>query len=266
MKWLGRVVWWVGLAGGMVTPVVQAFGMLVYDPINHIETALTAANAVQQTAQQVQSYLVLLQQLASQLQNLRSLPQAVLTQVLQPYTQQIAVVQNLSQVLSGTMQQLSGLHQDLLSQAQQMASLQLTPQDYLNREIQLSQSQGGGLDAALQSEVTTLQSLQGSYAQIQQLQGQIGATVGMQQSLQTVNQHLNLLAGQNAQLMSLIATAQANNSAQQQQAVLANGSAALTLQQRMQSEAQKIQQLHNQLRQDEAVQGWGVMGMAATTP
>ncbi len=248
-----------GMVGLLWTGLLQAMGMVVYDPINHIETALTAANAVQQTAQQVQAYLIQLQQFGAQMRNLQTLPQAVLAQVLLPYTQQSAMAQTLVQTLAVTGQQITALQQTLLDQSRQMNALQLTPQDYLAREIQWSQTQGNGLGATLQGEVGVLQGLSGSYAQLQQLQGQIGTTGGMQQSLQTANQHLNLLAGQNAQLMGLIASAQANVSAQQQQDALVNTAAAQTVQRRLQNDHLKIQQWHDQLQQTENGQGWGIL-------
>ncbi|WP_297456377.1 hypothetical protein [Ferrovum sp.] len=251
--------WMTGMVGLLWTGSLQAMGMVVYDPINHIETALTAANAVQQTAQQVQAYLIQLQQFGAQMRNLQTLPQAVLAQVLLPYTQQSAMAQTLVQTLAVTGQQITALQQTLLDQSRQMNALQLTPQDYLAREIQWSQTQGNGLGATLQGEVGVLQGLSGSYAQLQQLQGQIGATGGMQQSLQTANQHLNLLAGQNAQLMGLIASAQANVSAQQQQDALVNTAAAQTVQRRLQNDHLKIQQWHDQLQQTENGQGWGIL-------
>ncbi|WP_297473019.1 hypothetical protein [Ferrovum sp.] len=251
--------WIGGMLGILWTGTLQAMGMVVYDPINHIETALTAANAVQQTAQQVQAYLIQLQQFAAQMQNLQTLPQAVLAQVLLPYTRQMATAQSLAQTLAFTGQQITSLQQTLLDQSRQMSALQLTPQDYLAREIQWSQTQGTGLGVTLQGEVGVLQGLSGSYAQLQQLQGQIGTTGGMQQSFQTVNQHLNLLAGQNAQLMGLIASAQANASAQQQQDALVNGTAARTVQRRLQNDHLKIQQWHDQLQQKENGLGWGIL-------
>lgn len=251
----GLLVLGVSSGGGPV----QAFGMLVYDPINHIETAVTAANAVRQTAQQLMDYLVQLQQLAMQIQNLRTLPQSVMAQVLAPYNQQMAVAQTLYATLSQTTQQLQMLKTGLVGQTQQMALLQQTPQTYLQNEIQFNQTQGNGLGAALQQEVGALQGLGTSYGQIQALQTQIPAAAGMQQSLQTVNQHLNLLAGQNNQLMGLIATAQANVAARQQYEAQNDGAAAQVIQQRLQSDAQKIQQWQGRVTQNELSSGWGVM-------
>ncbi|MDA8417213.1 MAG: hypothetical protein M0Z78_09200 [Betaproteobacteria bacterium] len=244
--------------------VTQAFGMLVYDPINHIETAVTAANAVRQTAQQLMAYLLQLQQLALQIQNLRSLPQNVMAQVLTPYSQQMVVAQTLYATLSQTAQQLQVLKAGLVGQAQQMVLLQQTPQNFLQNEIQFNQTQGYGLGAALQQELGTLQGLGSSYGQIQSLQTQIPAAAGMQQSLQTVNQHLNLLAGQNNQLMGLIATAQANVAARQQYEAQNNGAAAQVVQQRLQTDAQKIQQWQGRLTQNELSSGWGVMSAAGS--
>ncbi len=257
---------WVFLLLLGVMGKAWAFGMLVYDPINHIETALTAANAVRQTAQQMAAYLLQLQQWALQIRNLRTLPQAVLDTALAPYQQQMVVVQSLFQTLTATAQQIQALKTDLLGQAQQMTLLQQTPQDYLQREIQFNQARGQGLGAVLQNELATSQALQTSYGQIQALQQQIPGTLGVQESLQGVNAHLNLLAGQNNRLTALIAAAQANESARQQQEAGANGAAAQVVQQRLQSDTQKIQQWQSRLTQGEAVSGWGIMSAAGSLP
>lgn len=259
------VVW--GLVGMLLcSGQGHAFGMLVYDPINHIETAITAANAVRQTAQQMVSYMVQLQQLATQIQNIRSLPVNVMAQILAPYEQQMANAQSLLQTLTVTAQQLQSLKATLTGQAQQMAAWQQTPQTYLQNEVQFNQTQGQGLGAALQNELMTLQGLRVSYGQIQSLQTQIPAAVGMQQSLQTVNQHLNLLAGQNNQLMGLIAAAQANEAAARQHDTVVNVVAAQIMQQRLQSDTQKIQQWQSNLSSGEASLGWGVMSSSVVMP
>ncbi len=236
-----------------------AMGTIVYDPTNHAETAISAANAVRQTAQMVQSYALQFQQYLNELEQLKKLPQDTLGQVLQPYTDQMAAVQSLSQTLNDTLGQVEALQGMFTTQFRQMAAQGLSPNQYMDREMQIAQYRGQGIGTVFQNEVTTLQSVNDSYARIRLLQNQIPASAGLQQSFQTVNQHLNLLAGQNAQLIGLIASHQANASARLQDEASANAVAGEIIQQRRQDDALKVQILHQQLRQQESVRGWGIM-------
>lgn len=242
-------------AGGGGSPM----GSLVYDPSNHAENAITAANAVRQTAQEVQAYTLQVQQYVAQIRNLQTLPASVLGQVLQPYTDAIATAQSLSQVLNTTQNQLQNLQGAFTQQFRQMVAMGLTPSQYLDREYQMAQSRGQAISSVFQNEVGMLQSINASYGRIQSLQSQIPASSGLQQSFQMVNEHLNLLAGQNAQLISLMASHQANDSARLQDENQANAMAGEILQKRKQDEAARVQALHQQLRTQESIQGWGIL-------
>ncbi|MDE2259042.1 MAG: hypothetical protein KGK17_01785 [Betaproteobacteria bacterium] len=246
----GQVAW----AGGG-----GAMGTIVYDPTNHAETALTAANAVRQTAQMVQAYTLQIQQYLNELENLKKLPQEALDQILKPYTDEIATAQSLSQTLGTTLNQIHDLQNTFTVQFRQMVAMGLSPSQYMDREMQIAQFRGQNINSVFQNEVSILQSVNDSYTRIRKLQEQIPASSGLQQSFQTVNQHLNLLAGQNAQLISLIAGHQANDSAHQQDETNANALAGEIIQKRRQDEAVKVQQLHQQLRDQESTMGWGIM-------
>jgi len=242
---------WAGGGGAM--------GTIVYDPTNHVETALTAANAVRQTVQMVQAYTLQIQQYLNELENLKRLPQETLDQVLNSYTNDIAVAQSLSQTLSSTLGQINSLQDSFTVQFRQMAAMGLSPNQYMDREMQIAKFRGQSISSVYQNEVGIMQSVNDSYGRIRKLQEQIPASSGLQQSFQTVNQHLNLLAGQNAQLISLIAGHQANASAHQQDEANANAMAGEIIQKRRQDEALKVQQLHQQLRDQESTMGWGIM-------
>jgi P-type conjugative transfer protein TrbJ len=236
-----------------------AMGTIVYDPTNHAETALTAANAVRQTAQMVQAYTLQIQQYLNELENLKRLPQETLDQVLSSYSNEIATAQSLSQTLGNTLGQINTLQDSFTAQFRQMAAMGLSPNQYMDREMQIAQFRGQSISSVYQNEVSIMQSVNDSYARIRMLQEQIPASSGLQQSFQTTNQHLNLLAGQNALLISLIAGHQANASAHLQDEAKANAMAGEIIQKRHQDEALKVQQLHQQLRDQESTMGWGIM-------
>lgn len=264
MKWPRGFRWAVCMVPAFCCAVAfagggGALGTIVYDPTNHAETAVTAANAVRQTAQQVQAYALQFQQYLNELEQLKKLPQDTLNQVLQPYADQMAAVQSLSQTLGNTLGQIQALQDMFTTQFRQMTAMGVTPNQYLDREMQIAQYRGQGVSTVFQNEVATLQSVNDSYARIRMLQDQIPASAGLQQSFQTVNQHLNLLAGQNAQLIGLVASHQANASARLQDEAGADAVAGEIVQKRLQDDAQKIQQLHQQLREQESTLGWGVL-------
>ncbi len=256
LSWIASCIFSVQLAwagGG------GAMGTIVYDPTNHAETAVSAANAVRQTAQMVQAYTLQIQQYLNELEHLKKLPQEALDQVLKPYADDIAAAQSLSQTLGSTLGQINDLQNSFTAQFRQMVAMGLSPSQYMDREMQIAQFRGQSINSVFQNEVGIMQSVNDSYARIRKLQEQIPASSGLQQSFQTVNQHLNLLAGQNAQLISLIAGHQANDSAHQQDEAHASAMAGEIIQKRRQDEALKVQQLHQQLRDQESAMGWGIM-------
>lgn len=237
----------------------RAMGTIVFDPTNYAETAVTAANSIRQTAQMVQAYLLQVQQYLTELQNLEKFPQATFSQTLKPYTNEIATAQSLSQSLTTLLTQVTGVQNTFNDQFRQMAAMGVTPSDYMTREMQIAQYRGQSLQTTFQDQVSALQAVNDSYARILLLQDQIPASSGLQQSFQTVNQHLNLMAGQNAQLIALIAGSQANASARAQDEAVANQLAGEIIQQRRQNDVAKVQQLHQQLQSQESGLGWGIM-------
>lgn len=65
------------LLGGLFAPASNAQGILTYDPTNIAQTTISAQQAVEQTARQLQQYQTQLQQLQNQLQNTANPPQFV---------------------------------------------------------------------------------------------------------------------------------------------------------------------------------------------
>ncbi len=258
---VGQVLLWLcawsttAFAGGS-----GAMGNVVYDPMNHVQTTISAGNSVLQTAQMVQAYTLQIQQYLNELENLKRLPQDTLSAVLQPYTDEMSAAVNLGQTLGDTLGQIRQLQEDFTSQIRQMSALGVTPSQYLDREMQIAQHRGTSVSAVFKNEVDTMQSVNDSFGRIKQLQQQIPASSGLQQSFQTVNQHLNLLAGQNAQLIKLIAGHQATQSAHQQDEENANAVAGELIQKRRLEDSANIRLLHQQLREQESVMGWGLMG------
>ena len=252
----------------LVSPSSRAFslfggggglGGIVYDPTNFIQTSISAGEAVKQTALQVQAEIQRLQQLSAELQQLKTLPQEVVQQTLKDSLQQITVLQQGSALMASISTEVDGIKQLYSSRLRQMAALGLSPSDYLQYEIQLAQLQTKNQNALMDQDQQVLAGVQRSMDRLQSLQAQIPASSGVHQSMQTANQYLDVLAGQSLQLLQLTASqAAAINNRQQLQD--SNAIDALTRETaRIKSDNAKIRLLRQQLRDNEAKNGWGIM-------
>jgi P-type conjugative transfer protein TrbJ len=245
--------------GGLFGGGAGAGGMVVYDPTNHLETAVSAAEAVRQTALQVRAEIQRLQALAIELQQLRTLPEGTVSAGLRDWSGQLAVLVEAGQALQGLAGELDTTRGRFALRLREIAALGLSPEAYLAREVQLASLHHRAHAGLLAADRQSLQSLQGSIVQLNRLQAQIPASSGVHQSLQTTNQYLDLLAGQTGQLLQLTA-AQASAGVDRQQgqdedAALADSRES----ERLGSDLQRIAALRAQLRERDARQGWGVL-------
>lgn len=235
------------------------FGGIVYDPTNHLETAVSAAESVKQTTLQVRAEIQRLQQLAAEVEQLKSLPQDVIQSTLKDSFQQISVLQQGSALMSSLSSEIEGVKQLYSARLREMAALGLSPHDYVQYEAKLAQLNHQSQSALIDQDQQVLAGVQNSIARLSNLQAQIPASSGVHQSMQTTNQYLDLLAGQTTQLLQLTASqASANNSRLQLQDSNAADAQAREAA-RVQSDLSNIQTLRQQLRQREAQTGWGLM-------
>jgi type IV secretion system protein TrbJ len=234
-------------------------GGIVYDPSNFVQTSITAGEAVKQTALQVTAEMQRLQQLATELQQLKSLPEEVIQQTLKDSLQQMQVLQQGSALMSSLSGEVESIKQLYSSRLRQMATLGLSPSDYLQYEIQLAQLQNKNQSALVAQDQQVLIGIQQSMERLKNLQAQIPASSGVHQSIQTTNQYLDLLAGQSAQLLQLTASLAAANTNRQQLQDSNAADAANRENARIQRDNATIRLLRQQLRDHEAKNGWGIM-------
>jgi len=235
------------------------FGGIVYDPTNHIETALSAAESVKQTALQVRAEIQRLQQLAAEVEQLKTLPEEVIQQTLKDSLQQITILQQGSALMSSITTEVDGIKQLYSARLRQMATMGLSPSDYLKFEVQLAQLQNKHQSALVDQDQQVLAGIQQSMERLKNLQAQIPASSGVHQSMQTTNQYLDLLAGQSTQLLQLTAS-QASASTRRQQLQDSNAADFNAREAaRIQSDKAKIRLIRQQLRDNEAKNGWGIM-------
>jgi hypothetical protein len=234
-------------------------GNLVYDPANHAEMAAIAAESVKQTALQVRAEVQRLQQLTAELQQLKALPETTIRAVLADWRGQLGALQAAGQALAGLGTQLAQLRQQQTARLRQISSLGLSPETWLQQEVAIATVRRQSADTLFAADRQSMATIAQTAQALGRLQAQIPASSGVQQSLQTTNQYLDLLAGQTSQLLQLTAAqaaAQAGqHSAQQAEAAQAAQriSAGLT------RDLGTIATLRSQLRSQEADQGWGIL-------
>jgi P-type conjugative transfer protein TrbJ len=235
------------------------FGGIVYDPTNFVQTSITAGEAVKQTALQVNAEIQRLQQLAAEIQQLKNLPQEVIQQTLKDSLQQITVLQQGSALMASISTEVESIKQLYSARLRQMATMGLSPSEYLQYEIQLAQLQNKNQSSLVDQDQQVLAGIQRSMDRMKNLQAQIPSSSGVHQSMQTTNQYLDLLAGQSIQLLQLTASQAAANTSRQQ---LQDSNAAdfnAREAARIQSDKSKIRFIRQQIRDNEAKTGWGIM-------
>lgn len=268
VRWL-VAIWLlpIGLSGG----AAQAFdpgslfgngggvGQIVYDPTNHLEAAVSASQAVRQTALQVRAEIQRIQQLETELQQLKALPDNVIRASLQDWDAQLGSLVEAARTLGSLGTELAATQQMYSGRLREIALLGLSPQSYLAHEIRAAAVRGQAQGALFAADHASLQAIERARGQLAQLQRQIPASSGVHQSLQTSNQYLDLLVGQTTQLLQLSA-AQASVAASGRAASESSAAQADAREsQRLGADLARIATLRQSLRVQEAQQGWGVL-------
>lgn len=176
------------------------FGRIVFDPSNYAENVLSAARALEQINNQVQSLQNEAQMLINQARNLTSLPYSSL--------------QQLQQSVART-QQLLGEAQRIAFDVQQID--QMFEQQYANLDLSMTDRQlvdqarerwgntVGGLQDAMRVQAGVVGNIDGQRAEMAALVGESQSAVGALQATQAGNQLLALQAGQLADLTAMLA-------------------------------------------------------------
>lgn len=235
------------------------FGGIVYDPTNHVETAVSAAEAVKQTALQVRAEIQRLQSLANEFEQLKALPGQTIQGGLGDTLNQLNTLQQGLSGLTTLSTELNGIQNYYTQQLRQMAALGLSPNQYIEREQALAAVQKQSQSSLALNSQQALSTIQTSLTRLSQLQAQLPASSGIHQSLQTSNQYLDLLASQTATLVQLTAAQHQWTSSRQE----ASDADALLAQEResnrVSQDLDQIRSLRQQIRQNEAQSGLGLM-------
>lgn len=234
-------------------------GTVVYDPTNHLETAVSASEAVRQTALQVRAEVQRLQQLSIEVQQWRTLSPETVRAALADWDSQLGSLAAAGKALSDLSAVLEDTRQRSAARLRQISLLGVSPQTFLAREVAAAAVRQQSADTVFAADRQGLASLLRSRQALAALQAQIPASSGMQQSLQTTNQYLDLLAGQSSQLLQLSAAQFALQAQQRSQQEADSATAAAREAERTAQDFQDIASLRQGLRAQEAGQGWGAL-------
>ena len=187
-----------------VTPAAAQW--VVYDPTNYVQNVLSAARALEQINNQIQSLQNEAQMLINQARNLASLPYSSLQQ-LQQSVQRTQALLGQAQRIAFDVQQIDQAFQSQYGNISLSTSDQRLVADARSRW----QNTVGGLQDALRVQAGVVGNIDTNRAEMAALIGQSQGATGALQATQAGNQ---LLALQAQQLADLVAVVAANGRAQ----------------------------------------------------
>jgi type IV secretion system protein TrbJ len=187
-----------------VTPAAAQW--VVYDPTNYVQNVLSAARALEQINNQIQSLQNQAQMLINQARNLASLPYSSLQQ-LQQSVQRTQALLGQAQRIAFDVQQIDQAFQSQYGNISLSTSDQRLVSDARSRW----QNTVGGLQDALRVQAGVVGNIDTNRAEMAALVGQSQGATGALQATQAGNQ---LLALQAQQLADLVAVVAANGRAQ----------------------------------------------------
>jgi P-type conjugative transfer protein TrbJ len=188
-----------GAAGGAATEVTQI--------MNNVQLAKSAADGALTAQNTVSQYLIQLEQYKTQLMNLQGLDPRVILATVRDTERQIANLASFKGALSrvqGSVAQQNQVYDQRFTEAK---LLNLPWDQYIRRVSEDVNSGNGRAKARIEREEAVLMQVESDYAFARQKQQEIPAAVGQHQSLQLMNEQLNRLVTQNAQVITMLNSA-----------------------------------------------------------
>lgn len=173
-------------------------GRIVYDPTNHGENLVTAAKSTAMASTQAEQYAVQVKQLIAELRHLQKLGDGDVAATLSRLNNELQTYNALKSTLDSLHGNLTDEKQRLDYRITDWNQSGLTWEAYNEREKTYIQNKYGNLRLLWREEANMMDHTNQSYERIKQLQKQIPANDGIQQSLGTLNQYMDLVVGQNA--------------------------------------------------------------------
>lgn len=198
----------VALAGTAAVASVQAHATIVFDPTNFVKNTITSLQSVKMVAEQVKNYALDVQRFKNELEQAAKFDpnSLVFRNADEDLQNSLRLINELNGVYGSIQTAKSVMEMEMRNYS---TSRHASFEDYLLAERSRVDKEGKGRIAAIQTERMAIENAQKQMTQVQEIAKQIKGPIGIQQSLQTTNQQLNLMAAQNAQLMQVIASKQA---------------------------------------------------------
>ncbi|MFD1914586.1 P-type conjugative transfer protein TrbJ [Halodurantibacterium flavum] len=193
----------IALSPVLVAPAAAQW--IVFDPRNYVENVLSAARAMEQINNQIQSLQNEAQMLINQARNLASLPHSSLQQ-LQQSVQRTQQLLNQAQNIAFDVQRIDQMFQQQYGNV----SMSMTEQQLVADALARWQNTVGSLQDAMRVQAGVVGNIDTNRAEMATLVGQSQGATGALQATQAGNQ---LLALQSQQLSDLIALISANGRA-----------------------------------------------------
>lgn len=174
---------------------------IVFDPTNYAQNLTTAAQAVQSVLKEAQQYSTQLLQYENEAKQLASIGPEALNTLKNVSNVNLNNVNGYIYSLNSLYGNLSGMSNQISTQFSAAQLSNMTWDQYMSKQKQDIQNGIGAAQIRAQNEANTLNSIQQDYAMAQQWQSQIPTTSGIHESMQLMNQQMNRVVMQNAQLM-----------------------------------------------------------------
>ncbi len=175
-----------------------SLGNIVYDPTNHAENLVTAAQSVLSEMHLADQYVLQAQQYLTQIKQLEGLTQGELLANLKETQGDINTYKNYEAALETLYGSLNDANRRFRDRAMIADDEHLPWKDYYEREKALN-------NAAFDTDTAMLKHIDSNYERVQRIQKQIPRSSGIHQSMQTMNQYMDVVVGQNAMTQQLLA-------------------------------------------------------------
>ncbi|MFM0019503.1 conjugal transfer protein TrbJ [Paraburkholderia azotifigens] len=172
--------------------------------LNHAELAASVGKQAEMVEQNVQAQITRLQQYVTMVQNLKQVPESMISQTIGPYRTQITNYQSLYSAVSQLGQAANATSALFGRSVSEMNATGMSPSQWLSAYTNLATTRGGLYQQQLIQDMGNLGTLAERARNLQEIQSQIPNVTGNVQGLQMLNQQSNVLAGEMVDLHALL--------------------------------------------------------------
>lgn len=195
-----------GAATGGATEVTQV--------LNNVQLLDIAAKEAAQIAQAVERRLLLIQQYVTMLQNLKSLPQALIDEALAPYRQQTEALKRVNQSVQSLKNSADTARNLFNRRLVEAGSMKMNVADYMRHETTLATQRGGIYRQRLKEDLSAIEQLQERATALRATARQTQRITGNVEGLQVLAQHASISAGELMEIKAALLAQSVDRNAQ----------------------------------------------------